>query len=64
MSSSSSFRAFSREALLRMKEEANRLGATIILNARYETSRLGQAQGRSGLPSSEVVCYGTALLPR
>ncbi|NND85619.1 MAG: heavy metal-binding domain-containing protein [Acidimicrobiia bacterium] len=53
-----------REAMLRMKEEANRLGATVVVNVRYETSRLGQAQGRGGMPSSEVVCYGTALLPR
>ena len=54
-----------REAMLRMKEEANRMGATVVVNVRYETSRLGQAQGRNGgMPSSEVVCYGTALLPR
>lgn len=53
-----------REATLRMKEEANRLGAVVIVNVRYETARLGQAQGRNGLPSSEVVCYGTALVPR
>lgn len=53
-----------REAMLRMKEEANQLGATVVVNVRYETSRLGQAQGRGGMPSSEVVCYGTALLPR
>ncbi len=53
-----------REALLRMKEDANRLGATVVVNVRYETSTLGQAQGKRGLPSSEIVCYGTALLPR
>ncbi len=53
-----------REALLRMKAEANRFGATVVMNVRFETSRVGQAQGNRGLPSAEVVCYGTALLPR
>ncbi len=53
-----------REALLRMKAEANELGATVIINVRFETSIVGQARGRRGLPSSEVVAYGTALLPR
>ena len=53
-----------REALLRLKEEANRLGATVVINVRFETATLGQAQGKKGLPSSEIYCYGTALLPR
>lgn len=52
-----------REALLRLKEDANRLGATVVVNVRFETSTLGQARGRRGLPSSEIVAYGTALLP-
>lgn len=53
-----------REALLRLKEDANRLGATVVVNVRFETSTLGQARGRRGLPTSEIVAYGTALLPR
>ncbi len=53
-----------REALLRLKEEANRLGATVVINVRFETAIIGQARGKNGLPSSEIVAYGTALLPR
>jgi uncharacterized protein YbjQ (UPF0145 family) len=53
-----------REALLRLKEEANQLGATVVINVRFETSMIGQTRGKNGLPSSEIVAYGTALLPR
>lgn len=53
-----------REALLRLKENANQLGATVVINVRFETATVGQAKGKRGMPSSEIYCYGTALLPR
>ncbi|MEK9713763.1 MAG: YbjQ family protein [Thalassolituus sp.] len=51
-----------REALLRMQEEANALGADAVYNIKYETSRIGDNAGK-GLGSVEVLAYGTALIP-
>ncbi len=51
-----------REATLRMQEEAQRLGAEIIYNVKYETSRIGE-DDRKGLGSVEVLAYGTAMIP-
>jgi uncharacterized protein YbjQ (UPF0145 family) len=45
-----------REAQLRMIDEARAIGATAIINARYETVDVG---GRA--PAAEVFCYGTAV---
>ena len=45
-----------REARLRMVEEATRVGATMVVNVRFETSTIS-------LNASEVICYGTALRP-
>ena len=54
-----------REALLRMKDEARRRGATMVFNVRFETSSLAEdASGRSTLFSAEFIAYGTALVPR
>jgi uncharacterized protein YbjQ (UPF0145 family) len=47
-----------REARLRMVEEAQAMGSSLIVNARYVTSNIGPS-----LPSAEVFCYGTAVLP-
>jgi uncharacterized protein YbjQ (UPF0145 family) len=49
------------EARLRMIEEAKRLGATAVINVRFETSQIGQARGKAGA-MSEVLCYGTAVM--
>ncbi|WP_221800577.1 YbjQ family protein [Oceanobacter mangrovi] len=51
-----------REAILRMQEEAQVLGATAIMNLRVETSRIGQ-NARQGLGSVEMLAYGTAMIP-
>ena len=51
-----------REATLRMQEEAKAQGATLIYNAKYETSRIGE-NDKQGLGSIEVLAYGTALIP-
>jgi len=50
-----------REALLRATEEARRIGASSVINVRYETSRIGSAQRKGGVPMAEVLCYGTAV---
>lgn len=47
-----------REARLRMVEQAKELGSGLVLNTRYVTSSVGPS-----LPSAEVFCYGTAVLP-
>ncbi len=51
-----------REAILRMKEEASKLGANKVFNIKLETSSISKsANGKIG--SIEVLAYGTALIP-
>jgi uncharacterized protein YbjQ (UPF0145 family) len=53
-----------REAIVRMKQEARRLGATMVFNVRFETSSLSEDQsGRAPMFSAEFIAYGTALVP-
>ena len=47
-----------REALLRLKEQAQSLNAELIFNVRYETSSISGKK----MPSIEVLVYGTALI--
>ncbi|WP_409432833.1 YbjQ family protein [Litorimonas sp. RW-G-Af-16] len=47
-----------REAIIRMKREADAMGATAIYNARIEFSVIGQQPRISG---AELVAYGTAV---
>ena len=50
-----------REALLRMKQEAKELGASMVINVKIETSSISKGhQGQIG--SVEVYAYGTALV--
>lgn len=49
-----------REALLRMKEDALRRGASMIINVRLETASISKGQGDQ-IGSVEVYAYGTAL---
>ena len=50
-----------REAVLRMAEEAQRLGARAVTNVRIETSTIsGKRQGSCA--GVEVIAFGTALL--
>jgi uncharacterized protein YbjQ (UPF0145 family) len=51
-----------REAILRMVEEARRIGATSICNVRVETSTIGARQ-EGKVSGCELVAYGTALIP-
>jgi len=53
-----------REAIVRMKQEASELGATMIFNVRLETASLSEDRGgRSPMFSAEFIAYGTALVP-
>jgi uncharacterized protein YbjQ (UPF0145 family) len=51
-----------REAILRMREKADAIGATMILGVRLETSAIndGDPKRTTGL---EMIAYGTAILP-
>jgi uncharacterized protein YbjQ (UPF0145 family) len=48
-----------REALLRMKSQAQTMDARYVFNVKYETATIGGS--RTG--SIEVLAYGTALVP-
>ncbi len=50
-----------REAIVRMKEEARRNGATLIFNVRIETSSLSADGSASPMFSAEFLAYGTGL---
>ncbi|GAB1258848.1 YbjQ family protein [Aurantivibrio plasticivorans] len=49
-----------REAILRMKEEAQRLGAQAVINVKLETASIYKGQQQQ-VGSVEVYAYGTAL---
>lgn len=52
-----------REAILRMKQEADDLGADMIMNMKIETATLGNIhnpQEQGALGTVEVLAYGTA----
>ncbi|MCV6604632.1 MAG: YbjQ family protein [Porticoccaceae bacterium] len=49
-----------REAILRMKEQARKLGAEMIFNVRLETASIAKGEQQQ-LGSVEVFAYGTAL---
>jgi len=52
-----------REAIVRMKQEARRLGATQVVNVRLETASLSEDwSGRRPMFSAEFIAYGTALV--
>lgn len=54
-----------REAIVRMKEEARRHGATRVVNVRLETASLSENfSGRRPWFSAEFIAYGTALVPK
>ncbi len=51
-----------REAIVRMKEQARIFGADMVINTRFETSRLGAVNQRNkGMGIFEVLAYGTAI---
>jgi uncharacterized protein YbjQ (UPF0145 family) len=53
-----------REAIVRMKQQARQLGASMVFNVKLETASLGNdGSGKSGIFSAEFIAYGTALIP-
>jgi len=51
-----------REAIIRMKEQARMFGANMVVNTRFETSRLGVVNsGNKGMGIFEILAYGTAV---
>ncbi len=52
-----------REARLRMLQQAASLGATTVINVRFDTSQIGNSTNQQAMPTTEVLCYGTAVLP-
>jgi uncharacterized protein YbjQ (UPF0145 family) len=53
-----------REAVLRMKTEALKMGANVVMNVRFETSSISgaKASGRNSyVRSVEIIASGTAL---
>lgn len=52
-----------REAIIRMKDEARRLGGTIVLNVKLDSTRI-YAGGKGATVSVEAVAYGTAYRAR
>jgi len=51
-----------REAIVRMKTEARRLGADMVFNVRFATTTIGgDSGGGRGMFSAAFVAYGTAL---
>ncbi len=51
-----------REAILRMKEKADHLGAEMVFNIKLETSSIYKGR-KNSVGSVEVLAYGTALIP-
>jgi uncharacterized protein YbjQ (UPF0145 family) len=51
-----------REAILRMQEQALKLGADKVVNLKLETSSISKGR-RQRIGSIEVLAYGTALIP-
>jgi uncharacterized protein YbjQ (UPF0145 family) len=50
-----------REALLRMKEDAIAWGATQVINVRFETSNISEANSQNSMVAIEVMAYGTGV---
>lgn len=51
-----------REAVLRMKAEAHGLGASMIVNVKFQTFAIG-GRSQSSVKGIEVLAYGTAVAP-
>lgn len=51
-----------REAVLRMKEQAETLGANMVFNVKIETASISKGRNNN-IGSVEVLAYGTAIIP-
>lgn len=52
-----------REAILRMQQEASKLGAGMVINLRMETASISKGEQKT-VGSVEVLAYGTAIIIR
>jgi uncharacterized protein YbjQ (UPF0145 family) len=52
-----------RESILRMQEQASKLGADAIINIKFETSRISGTE-KKATGSIEVLAYGTAMMDK
>lgn len=50
-----------REAILRMKQQADERGANMVFNIKIETASISKGAGKS-IGSVEVLAYGTAVI--
>jgi len=50
-----------REAIVRMKEAAQDMGANRVVNMRFASSNVGSTEGRRRAPMVEMYAYGTAI---
>lgn len=50
-----------RESMLRMKEQAQAMGADYVFNLKYETASISKGR-KNAIGSVEVLAYGTALI--
>ena len=50
-----------REAILRMQQEAGKLGAGMVINVRIETASISKGEDKT-VGSVEVLAYGTAII--
>jgi uncharacterized protein YbjQ (UPF0145 family) len=51
-----------RESVLRMKDEAQTLGASMIINVKFQTLAIG-GRNQNSVRGVELLAYGTALSP-
>ena len=51
-----------REAILRMKEQADAKGASMVFNVKMETASISKGR-KNNIGSVEVLAYGTAIIP-
>lgn len=51
-----------REAVLRMKEQADAMGANMVFNIKMETASISKGR-KNRIGSVEVLAYGTAIIP-
>jgi len=51
-----------REAILRMKQQADEIGANMVFNIKIETASISKGRKQT-VGSVEVLAYGTALIP-
>ena len=51
-----------REALIRMRRQAQQQGASMVINVRLETSAVSKQGGNQSTGAVEIFAYGTALI--